>query len=102
MKLVLVAGLIVSPAIAFAQAEAACVTAVQGLEQIAADAEGLVDMEAERHRDLVAMADRIGGQDGAALASLADRQLQDAIDAMIALRRDAMDAEREVTAYCAP
>ncbi len=66
------------PTLAAAQDKAAmCVDALEALESVLSDIERLTDAEAAFYNDMVAMRERIGGQDGAALEAEALRHLQD-------------------------
>lgn len=101
MKFMACVFVVAFPAVAMAQDKAAmCVDLLEAADTLAADAAAMADSAAAFHNEMLAMRNRIGGADGAALEMKSERRLDDVAEEVSALRRDAEAAREIVLAYC--
>lgn len=89
------------PAVVMAQDKAAmCVGLLEMTDGIAADASAMADSAAAFHNEMLAMRDRIGGANGAALEMKSARRLDDVAGEISDIRSEAEAAREIVLAYC--
>ena len=91
------------PGAAMAQDKAtACALMLEAARIMEAKTTSATDSAAAFYNDMLDMQERIGGQDGAALAVKAEEHLTDVARAMLDAAQAAQDAREAVLAYCAP
>ncbi len=96
-------GLLALPGAAMAQDKAAmCVSVAEALRAIEGASAQITDDAADFHAEMLAMRDRIGGADGAALEVRSERHMLNSASALRELAELASDARENLTAYCAP